>query len=104
MQHDTALAGLLQHDKVVHIPVQNSRCSHFAKLIQLAANWARPKIQLRGNFNNVFERCTLHRDWKATAQGWQINLMTKRPGYHTDASKSALSGFCLSYERHRSDA
>ena len=92
---DAVAAGLLEHDEVVEVPVQDARRLQHPQLLQLETHRTRGKPDPVGHADQVLEIDALERDRKAPAQLGQLRRIAVVAGNHREAGKTAFGGLGL---------
>jgi len=95
MQIDIFSCDLLQHNKVVHLPVEDAGSFQIGQVFQFHAERASGEIKSSRKLDDVVQRGAAQRNRKALPQRRQVNPQTMVAGDHGEASQATLRRLSL---------
>nr|GEU28405.1 hypothetical protein [Tanacetum cinerariifolium] len=90
VHHDGLGSDLLEHDKVVEVPVQDARQAQFGQVVQFQLEGARLECQLARDAHHVRQLGALERDGKLAPQGSHIGPVAVVGADHPEAGQPAF--------------
>ncbi len=100
VDRDRVAVHVRQHDKMVHVPVQDRRQLQLRQRLERDLDSARGHSHHFGDRADVLQRDALHRRREPHSHAAQISAETVITGDHRDARDAALGRFALQNHRH----
>ena len=101
VQDDRAAGvGLLQHDEVAQVPVQDAGPAQLHQLVDLQPQRARGQMLCRGHRHQGAQAQARHRHRMALAQRQQVGAHPEMAQHHGQAGQAALGRLGLQHHRH----